>query len=198
MIQLIRDPVLEERQRAFLRGKFGMAIFFVSLSMLFGGVLAGIVVLRLGHHQWRSEGMPALPWELWVSTAVLAFGSWFLFKAQQAAAEDRPEEVYPAVRAATAFLVAFLVLQGWAWTAWWLSGVTLATRSLYSFSFFALTALHALHVLGGYGPLLAVLSSAKARRYRREEHAGLTYCAMYWHYLGVVWLVLFATLHLIS
>jgi cytochrome c oxidase subunit 3 len=197
MIQLVHHIETEE-ERAFRRGKLGMAIFFVSLSMLFGGFLVGLFVLRSREASWRPPGMGGLPWELWLSTALLAVGSWQLWRAQQAAARGRREAVFEPVRRASWALGLFLIAQAAGWLELSLSGFAPVTRNLYTFSFYALTLLHALHVLGGFVPLRAVWIGARELRYGASRHAGLTYCAMYWHYLGGVWLAILVSLHVLA
>jgi cytochrome c oxidase subunit 3 len=91
----------------------------------------------------------------------------------------------------------FVALQGWCWFEWlgvvrenwersenWRFALT---------GFYLLSGLHAVHVLGGLVGLLTATNPANlddaSRRRRRLES-----CAMYWHFLAVVWLVLFALL----
>jgi heme/copper-type cytochrome/quinol oxidase subunit 3 len=65
------------------------------------------------------------------------------------------------------------------------------------FTFYLLTGLHALHVIGGMVLLGAVTAKAFAGRYSATYHPGVTYAAMYWHFLDVVWLVMFVLIFLI-
>jgi cytochrome c oxidase subunit 3 len=197
MIQLVHRIETEE-ERAFRRGKLGMAIFFVSLSMLFGGFRVGLFVLRARESEWRPPLLRGLPWELWVSTALLALGSWQLWSAQRAAAESRRDEVFSPVKRATLSLLLFLLAQSAGWIDLSLRGFAPFTRNLYTFSFYALTLLHALHVMGGFFPLYRVWKVARAQGYNAARHAGLTYCAMYWHYLGCVWVVILVSLHVLA
>jgi cytochrome c oxidase subunit 3 len=69
-------------------------------------------------------------------------------------------------------------------------------RSLYPYTFYMLTGLHAAHVVGGLVPLTLVMSRARRREYSSSSHEGVQLCVHYWHYLGVVWLVLFSALEL--
>jgi cytochrome c oxidase subunit 3 len=57
-----------------------------------------------------------------------------------------------------------------------------------------LTGTHALHVIGGLPPLAVALAKARAGRYSPQEHAGVVLCAMYWHALDAIWVVLYGTL----
>ena len=61
--------------------------------------------------------------------------------------------------------------------------------SLYPFTFL-LALLHALHVVAGVIGLAIVLVYAKRLRYDHERHWGLQFCAIYWHFLDAVWLVM--------
>ena len=43
-------------------------------------------------------------------------------------------------------------------------------------------------------PMLAVTARSFGRGYSSEDHRGVTYLAMYWHFLDGAWVVLFLTL----
>ena len=57
---------------------------------------------------------------------------------------------------------------------------------------FVLILLHALHFLGGMVGLTVVTVRGWAGRYDHEYHAGVRLCAVYWRFLDVVWIALFA------
>jgi cytochrome c oxidase subunit 3 len=73
------------------------------------------------------------------------------------------------------------------------SGYFLTANPAYSF-FYLLTALHGLHLLGG----LWVWGRTTAKVLRGVEvgkvRLSVELCTVYWHYLLLVWLVLFAVL----
>ena len=89
--------------------------------------------------------------------------------------------------------VIFVLLQTANWYGLALREVT-ARTNLYAFTFFMLTGLHAAHVVGGLIPLGVVLAKSVRGRYGSGYHPGVRYMAMYWHFLDVVWIVLFAVL----
>ena len=66
---------------------------------------------------------------------------------------------------------------------------TSTRTSLYPFTFL-LALLHALHVVAGVIGLATVVASARRHRYDHERHWGLQFCAIYWHFLDAVWLVM--------
>jgi cytochrome c oxidase subunit 3 len=73
-----------------------------------------------------------------------------------------------------------------------------AASNLYAFTFFILTGLHAAHVVGGVGLLAVVLARSLRGRYGSGRYDGVTYAAMYWHFLDAIWLLLFAVLVLFA
>lgn len=94
---------------------------------------------------------------------------------------------------------AFLLLQAFAWIAWLLEvDDRLADATTYRFAltgFWVLTGLHALHVLGGILPLGLETWLAWRRPSTDVHRAGaIRFSAMYWHFLGVIWLLLYGLL----
>src|SRR6185295_5597870 len=88
--------------------------------------------------------------------------------------------------------ISFLVCQAVAWYEFF-DRQTFG-RHLYAFTFYILTGLHALHVIGGVAALAVVSTRARRHAYSWAAHAGVRSIAAYWHCLGVVWVVLYATL----
>ena len=57
-----------------------------------------------------------------------------------------------------------------------------------------LTALHGVHVIFGVIPIAVTAFRSRSSTYNAEAHEGVLMCAMYWHFLDAVWLVIFANL----
>ncbi len=58
----------------------------------------------------------------------------------------------------------------------------------------ALIGLHALHVLGGLVAIAILVWRGRMQLQVDEQHAAIRACALYWHFLEVVWIVFFGTL----
>ena len=56
---------------------------------------------------------------------------------------------------------------------------------------FCLILLHALHVIGGVISLCVVTVRALHGRYDHENYLGVKYAAAYWHFLDIIWLIMF-------
>ncbi|NEQ84678.1 MAG: heme-copper oxidase subunit III, partial [Moorea sp. SIO2I5] len=73
------------------------------------------------------------------------------------------------------------------------------TTNLFTSSFFALTGFHGLHVSCGLALILFVLlRSLNSKHYSSEEHFGVEAAELYWHFVDVVWIILFVIVYLIN
>jgi len=175
-------------------GVLGMWVFLAALGVLFAAAIVGYLVVRLRAPEWPPPGMPRLPRGLWVTTLVIAACS---LAVSRASASIRLGETTRAWRWLVATLglgFLFLVSQTANWWGLITLNVTARTKNLYAFTFYMLTGLHAAHVIGGLILLGVVAARARRGRYGSGHHAGITYAAMYWHFLGAVWVLLFAVL----
>ena len=175
--------------------QLGMIVLFASLSVLFTASLVAYLVTRLRADVWQTPAMPALPRGLLVSTATLVALSFCVERALSAIRHNRHESLVKNLWLSLLFAVAFLGGQSMNWLYMQQAALAPGTRTLYPFTFFLLTGLHAAHIAGGFVPLGIVLARARRREYSSSNHEGVRLCAQYWHYLGVVWLVLLGTLY---
>jgi len=172
-------------------------LFLASLTALFAPLLVSYLKLRLEAAVWPPPGMPPLPRGLWLSTAALLGVSGCLHAALRSVQHDGLLALRRWMLAAAALALTFLLSQALCWKqlldhkfpmqAWQLAGL---------FTFFA--ALHAVHVTGGLAPLLLVMHRSLRGRYSRRHYDGVRLCAIYWHFLDAVWLVMFTAMMLPS
>jgi cytochrome c oxidase subunit III len=174
-------------------GRFGMRLLVAALSMLFAAAILAYVLIRSRAPSWPPAGVPALPDTLWISTALMVASSVTMQVARRAARTGREGALRAGMAATTILGVLFLVSQTLNWFALVAAHLT-AKTDLYGFTFYILTGLHAAHVVGGLVPLAVVTVRALRGRYSAASHAGVEYCAIYWHFLDVVWVVMFAIL----
>ena len=182
----------------FLAGRFGVGLFLISLGMLFAAMLFGFLVIRIQNHDAWPNDLPGLPSLLWVSTVILMLSSVTMQGAVRAARGGQRSRLRTHMTLTLILALSFLALQSLCWHAWFSVVTERWNESAeYRFAltnFYILTGLHALHVVGGLVPISLVTRRALGRGYTPDDCAGVTYCAMYWHCLDVVWLILFATL----
>jgi cytochrome c oxidase subunit 3 len=167
---------------------------FVTIGVLFAATLVGYVVTRLQVDRWRPDGAPGLPGGLAGSSALLIGVSSSMHHAYMSLLKNRQEALRRGLWLGLAFAAAFLVGQVFNWVEVFRAQEGLRERTLFAFTFYLLTGLHAAHVLGGFVPLGIVIHRAHAREYSSSRLDGVRFCVWYWHYLGVIWLVLLVTM----
>lgn len=176
-------------------GPFGLAIFLVSLAVLFLGSLVAYAAIRLQAPVWPPPDLPPLPRTLMLSTALIFLGSVTVQSAVGCARANRQWALRAALVATLLLGAAFLVSQAFGW-AEMVGARTTPTSHLFGWLFYFLTGLHAAHVIGGLIPLGVVTVNAFYGRYSPLHHTGVRLSAIYWHFLGGVWITLYATIAL--
>lgn len=174
-------------------GRLIMLLFLASLGMGFAAVLVFYFVMRSRAAVWPPPGTPPLPAGLWLSTVLLIGTSASLLVARHSLRQERAPAAARALLIALLAGLAFLFSQIANWWLAWAANLP-PGRNMFSITFYLLTGLHAAHIIGGLVPLAVVTARALRGRYSAAHHAGVTYCAMYWHFLDAVWLVIFAAL----
>lgn len=167
----------------------GLLVILVTVAMLFSAFTAALLVRRTGA-DWAPIAWPPL---VWANTGVLLLSSWALERARAAARANALQAIGHRLAAAAALGFLFLAGQLVLWRALAARGVFLASGPHASFVYL-LSAVHGAHVLGGIGALAWAFGRARAGAYSAASHQGLTQTAIYWHFVGIVWLWLFALL----
>jgi cytochrome c oxidase subunit 3 len=193
-----RTPFADAHTR-LLAGRMGLWLFLASLGMLFGATLIAFLVLRI--EIGRSGGwpeMPPLPRVLWPSTIVIVISSGSVQLALASVRRGSALGLKIGMILTLGLGAAFLSLQSLAWLEW-IAPVTERWHESDEWRFaltcfYIFTGLHAAHVLGGLIPMSLVTLRAVRHRYSPEHHLGVQLCAMYWHFLAVVWLALLAVM----
>jgi heme/copper-type cytochrome/quinol oxidase subunit 3 len=173
-------------------GTLGMWLFLAALTMLFGATLAAYILMRLRPQAGPPMGSVEVPAMFWASTGAILVSSFTMHRALQNVRAERQTRFCNALLVTLLLAAAFLLLQAPAMTALMRTHFADASTALYGLMF-VLVVLHAAHVIGGLIPLMVITAHATRYRYDHESHAPVKHLAMYWHFLDVVWLVMFFT-----
>jgi cytochrome c oxidase subunit 3 len=167
----------------------GLITVLVTATMLFAAFTAALLVRRAAT-DWVPVDLPRI---VWINVVVMLAASVAVETGRQAARAGSVPLAMTRMAAALALGVVFLLGQLLAWRALAARGVFLPTSPHASF-FYLLSAVHGLHVTGGLGALAWAL-----RRLRRAPRlpvtaAALTHVAIFWHFVGALWLYLLVVL----
>ncbi len=190
--ELPSQPCNHQELQVGSQRRYGMWWFLASLGVLFAAALVGYLTIRMSKPEWAGEALPPLPWTLFISTGLLAILSLDLEWGRRRAAAGYSSLAM--IRLAALLALAFLGVQTWSWFLVLENELSSQASNLYAFAFFMLTVLHALHVLGGILSLAWVERRARQGAYAQGQTVGLDEAVLYWHFLFVTWLVLYAVL----
>jgi cytochrome c oxidase subunit 3 len=148
-------------------------------------MLLSTYLVRQGWPDWHLLPRPGI---LWLNTFWLALSSGLIEWAKRSARRPDPGQWRAGFFSAGALALLFLIGQLAAWREMSAAGHLLGTTPASSF-FYLLTALHAIHTWGGLVAWSWVAAKLVART-DVEVRARLGLCAIYWHFLLIVWLVI--------
>ena len=169
--------------------KIGLGVFLGVVSSLFA-LLISAYSMRMQASDWQPLPIPIL---LWVNTGLLFLSSIALEWARAAARRGDIFDVRAGLVVGGISALAFLVGQLLAWRQFDDAGYFVATNPANSF-FYLVTAVHGLHVLGGLVALGRTTAMALTGPTPKQLRLSVELCAVYWHFLLVVWLILFTLL----
>jgi len=187
------DPAMdahEGKEFAMPIPTFGLRVFLAVATMLFSLMIVSYSE-RMLFGDWK---ITPEPWLLWVNTLILVLSSVAFHRAFASARRGEMEGVKVNFFAAGVLSAAFLA--GQLLASQQLAGMGFFISSNPSVAFFyLLTMAHALHLVGG---LVAWgLTASKVWGDEAEVakvRLSVELCAFYWHFLLLVWMVLFSLL----
>ncbi len=182
-LPLLQRPSNQQNKRAALKVFLGVVtVLFMLLIVAYAG--------RMAYEDWRPAPQIRL---MWANTLVLFLGSLGLELAQYAVKRGQQKLLLRSLLAAGLCTLLFLMGQAQAWRELGALVYFEVTNPAIAF-FYLITGLHGLHLLGG----LVVWGQTLTRLWRGCEiekvRHSVELCTLYWHFLLLVWLVLFGLL----
>jgi cytochrome c oxidase subunit 3 len=190
----------------------------ISIIMLFAGLTSAYIV-RQSEGKWVQFDLPAV---FIISTLIIGASSFPMEQALRSAKKGQQDQLLKWLIITLLLGFGFVVSQYFAWSELFGQGIAFSSRisdikGSYTYvpagsetmaeaagvgnvsaSFlYAITALHILHLAGGILALFVVLSHAVRKKYTSTEYSGVSLCATYWHFLGILWVYLFLFLYFV-
>jgi cytochrome c oxidase subunit 3 len=196
--RLTAKPWLEEGEIGDLPGerpsllpaRIGLGVFLAVVGSLFALIISAYL-MRMDLADWRTVPIPTL---LWFNTGILVLSSVTLQLAQVAARYEDRDVVIAGLLAGGVSAVTFLAGQLLAWQELRNAGYFLTANPANSF-FYLITGLHGLHLLGGLVALGRTIAKAFSGLALPQLRLSVELCTTYWHFLLLVWLILFGLLN---
>ena len=173
---------------------FGVLVFLCAESMLFLGLFIAYITFRLVATEWPPAGTPELEVLLpGINSLILISSSFVIHKADTAVKDNDVGGVKTWFTVTIIMGAIFLLGQGYEYANLEFS----LKDNLFSSTFYVLTGFHGLHVFLGLLMMGAVLWRARVPgHYSSENHFGIEAVELYWHFVDVIWIILFILLYL--
>jgi cytochrome c oxidase subunit 3 len=177
----------------------GMLLFITSEVMFFSGLFAAYFSTRAQNKPW-----PPTTFEhtlnplslILVATVILIASS---FTCQFAVWSIRRGDRRGFIRNISITFVlgiAFLVLQAYDYSLLFGEGMTMGSGP-FGTTYFTLTGFHGAHVFGGVLMLGVILYRGMSGQFSAKHHDAVEAVSLYWHFVDVVWIILFSVLYLL-
>jgi cytochrome c oxidase subunit III len=186
-------PVANQSSRVDPR-LLGMFLFIASEIMLFGSFFTAYFFVRVVNHEpWPTPGHNLPVFVAGMNTIILVTSSFTLHWALQSIKRGNRVGLQAGLTLTFLLGLTFLLTQIREYSRIGFAPHTDAFGSV----FYGLTGLHGAHVAVG----LLLLLSATIRSYRGhfspEAHEGVEIPGIYWHFVDVMWIVVYTTVYIL-
>jgi cytochrome c oxidase subunit 3 len=192
----------------------GMLLFITSEIMFFGGLFAAYFSIRASAPQWPTINpetnepfhLQVLPIQtvnggtevsfVLIATVLLILSSFTCQIGVWAIRRDDRTTYLRAITVTLALGIAFLLMQLTDYAILGSEGLTLSSGT-YGTTFYTLTGFHGAHVFGGVIMLAVILYRGMAGQFSGRHYDAVEAASLYWHFVDVVWILLFSLLYLL-
>ena len=189
-------PPIANQSSRISASVLGMFLFIASEAMLFGAFFTAYFFVRVVNPE--AESWPLEPCHLpvyvaFINTCVLVTSSFTMHWALQSVKRGNRAGLRAGLVLTLLMGAAFLITQMFEYARIGFN----PSDGAFGTIFFGLTGLHGAHVFVG----LTLLAMATVRSFRGhytpEHHHGVEIPGIYWHFVDVMWIVVFATIYLL-
>jgi cytochrome c oxidase subunit 3 len=181
----------QEDARSRVDSALGMVFFVGSWSMAFGTLFLSFMVLRQRVGVWPPPGVELPSFGIAVGgTAVLLVSSVLIHRAVGLTRKGASSAA-STWGLGLALGLAFAGVQTWLWADLLARG-SAPTAGVYESLFFGLTWIHAAHVAVALAALIFIQVGLSTGRYGAHRLAAVQNVAIFWQFMDVVWVILFA------
>jgi cytochrome c oxidase subunit III len=186
-------PVAHQSSRVDSR-TLGMFLFIASEVMLFGSFFTAYFFVRVANGEpWPTPGHHLPVFVAGMNTIILVTSSFTMHWALQSIKRGNRAGLQAGMVLTFLLGLTFLLTQVREYSRIGFSPSTDAFGTI----FYCLTGLHGAHVFVGLTLLLAVTIRAFRGHYSAEAHHGVEIPGIYWHFVDVMWIVVFTTVYIL-
>ncbi|MFN2590847.1 MAG: heme-copper oxidase subunit III [Actinomycetota bacterium] len=179
--------------------KLGMWAFLGSECLLFGALISTYILYRGRGPEGLPDAIPHNHYDIpytSVSSFVLLMSSLTMVLALAAIQRGQHERLRTWLMATALLGMVFIAGQVYEFTAFVKEGLSIKSSPAAS-AFFTLTGFHGAHVTGGILMLLSLFGMSLDGRLPTERAEVVELVGLYWHFVDIVWIIIFTVVYLI-
>ena len=173
-----------------------MWLFLGSECLLFGGLISTYMLYR---NRQADQLGPDQLWDIPFTSAtsfILLMSSLTMVMAVSAAKRKEEQRIRLWLTVTALLGSLFLAGQVYEFTVFYREGLGYTT-SLFSSSFYTLTGFHGVHVAVGIIMLLSLVAMLARNRVLGDKAETVEMVGLYWHFVDIVWIIIFTLVYLI-
>jgi len=178
--------------------KLAMWVFIGSECMFFATLISTFVIYRDSHAKGPGPHDVFQVPLVTAGTAVLLFSSFFVVMALNGAQQGDRKKLVRWLALTVLCGLFFVGMQVYEFTHFVREDHLGYTTNLFASSFYTLTGFHGTHVAIGTLWLATLLKDASKGRIPPAKAINLEIAALYWHFVDVVWIIIFPVVYLMS
>ena len=197
--QIVSTGPLEAAESMGLpHAKLGMWTFLASEVMFFTALIATYIAFHASGRFDMGPVREALNVPLaGLNTFILIVSSFTVVMALDAIQENKINRFVLLLLATLGLGATFIAFQGVEWSELLRHGI-LPADNLFGTAFFVLTGFHGMHVIVGLIWLMFALLKAFRGDFTQTKNMGIEMFGLYWHFVDIVWIILFTMIYLIQ
>lgn len=175
--------------------KVGMWVFLCSEIMFFTGLIGSYIVLRFASPVWPHPGNTLNIWLTALNTFILICSSVTMVQALASVRDGDIRKLKLFLSLTLLFGAIFLSIQAYEYRHLLHKGFN-PHASLFGSVFYTTTGFHGFHVFCGVICMAFVTGKAFLGKYTPAHHQGVETIGLYWHFVDLVWIILFTIIYL--
>jgi len=177
------------------RGKFAIWLFLATEVMFFSGLIGAYIVLRSASSSWPDPQERLAVDITALNTFILITSSWLMVKALLASRKGDRGGILRWLGATIVGGSIFVGIQVYEYVQLVKEGA-LPKVDIFWSTFYVMTGFHGSHVVVGVIWLICVWFGALRGRYTARNNLGVELAGLYWHFVDLVWVLLFTIVYL--
>jgi heme/copper-type cytochrome/quinol oxidase subunit 3 len=176
--------------------KLGFWVFLGGEVILFGTLIATYILFRLHNpgefiQVKQHLSIPLIA----INTFILILSSFMVVRALESIRDGNVKGLRTNLLFVLLLGAMFLGGQAYEWTSLFRDGIDITT--IFGTPFFTVTGIHGSHVFVGLIWNLFLQQGIRKGAYSKKRYLGVEVFGLYWHFVDIVWIVLFTLFYLI-